>query len=331
MQPKIYWIDNLRGIACLMVVMIHTTTWYVTNAQSVSPMNWDLANILNSASRVSVPLFFMISGFLFFGERSAQPRHFLRIALCLLFYSGVALAYIVLFTSINAELSLKNLLQKPVFYHLWFFFAIAVIYLVSPLIQVKNVSGKMLLVLMVMIGIIANPNTVTQKIGGFEWLPINLYINGDTFYYILYGMLGRAIGMMDTQKKALTVISALLCITAVVVISRGTLYELRWRGNFADTWYVYCGPAVFVFAMSLLTLVKNTLNKQTVPVLGLISRHSLGIYGFHALIIHALRTNGIEMKQWPPLDIVWIFSITLAGSLLLSMLLQRVDTRRLVS
>lgn len=331
MQAKIYWIDNLRGIACLMVVMIHTTTWYVTNAQSVSPMNWDLANVLNSASRVSVPLFFMISGFLFFGERSAQPRHFLRIALCLLFYSGVALAYIVLFTSINAELSLKNLLQKPVFYHLWFFFAIAVIYLVSPLIQVKNISGKMLLVLMVMIGIIANPNTVTQKIGGFEWLPINLYINGDTFYYILYGMLGRAIGMMDTQKRALTVISALLCITAVVVISRGTLYELRWRGNFADTWYVYCGPAVFIFAMSLLTLVKNTLNTQTVPVLGLISRHSLGIYGFHALIIHALRTNGIEMKQWPPLDLVWIFSITLAGSLLLSMLLQRVDTRRLVS
>ncbi len=26
MQSKINWIDNLRGIACLMVVMIHTTT-----------------------------------------------------------------------------------------------------------------------------------------------------------------------------------------------------------------------------------------------------------------------------------------------------------------
>ena len=66
MQPKIYWIDNLRGIACLMVVMIHTTTWYVTNAHSVSPVTWDIANVLNSASRVSVPLFFMISGYLFF-------------------------------------------------------------------------------------------------------------------------------------------------------------------------------------------------------------------------------------------------------------------------
>ena len=331
MQPKIYWIDNLRGIACLMVVMIHTTTWYVTNAHSVSPITWDIANILNSASRVSVPLFFMISGYLFFGERSAQPRNFLRIGLCLLFYSAVALLYIALFTSINVEISLKILLQKPVFYHLWFFFAIAVIYLVSPLIQVKHVGGKMLLVLMVVIGIIANPNTVPQKIDGFEWLPINLYINGDTFYYILYGMLGRAIGMMDTQHKPLSWMSAALFIAGVFIISRGTLYELQWRGNFADTWYLYCGPMVFICAIALLTLVKNTLDTRTVSGLGLISRHSLGIYGFHALIIHALRTSGIELKNWPILDIIWIFCATLAASLLLSVLVQRIDKNRLVS
>ena len=322
MASKINWIDNLRGIACLMVVMIHTTTWYVTNAHSISSVNWDIANILNSASRVSVPLFFMISGFLFFGERSAQPRHFTRIAACLGFYSAVALLYITLFTSINAGLSLKYLLQKPVFYHLWFFFAIIVIYLVSPLIQVKNVSGKMLLALMVVIGLIANPNTVSQKIDGFEWLPVNLYING---------MLGRAIGMMETQRRSLNWLCASLFIAGVAVISRGTLHELQWRGNFADTWYLYCGPMVFLCAVSLLTLVKNTLNARPLPVLSVISRHSLGIYGFHALVIHALRTRGVELKSWPVLDIIWIFAATLVISLLLSMLLQRIDTRRFVS
>ncbi|MGR4051231.1 acyltransferase [Kosakonia cowanii] len=331
MPSKIHWIDNLRGIACLMVVMIHTTTWYITNPATVTSFDWNVANLLNSASRVSVPLFFMISGYLFYGERSAQPRHFARIALCLLFYSAIALLYIVLFTSINSDLSLKNVLQKPIFYHLWFFFAVIVIYLLSPLIQVKALSGKMLLALMVVIGVVANPNLVTLKSDGVEWLPINLYINGDTFYYVLYAILGRAIGMMETQKRALNWLSAAVVVLAVVAISRGTLHELRWRGNFADTWYLYCGPMVFLCAIALFTLVKNTLNSRTLPGLALISRHSLGIYGFHALIIHALRTRGVEVQSWPLLDILWVFSAALAASLALSMLVQRIDHRRFVS
>lgn len=331
MQPKINWIDNLRGIACLMVVMIHTTTWYITNAHSISPLNWDIANVLNSASRVSVPLFFMISGYLFFGPRSAQPRHFLRIALCLLFYSAVALLYIAAFTHINIESSLRNIFQKPVFYHLWFFFAIAVIYLVSPLIEVKAISGKMLLALMVVIGLVANPNTVSLKAGGVEWLPVNLYINGDTFYYLLYGLLGRAIGMMDTQKRSLTWLCGLGFILAVGIISRGTLHELNWRGNFADTWYLYCGPMVFICAGTLFVVAKNCLNQRVLPGLALISRHSLGIYGFHALIIHALRSSGLDLKNWPLLDIVWIFSITLMGSLALSALVQCADRKKFIS
>lgn len=331
MQEKINWITSLRGIACLMVVMIHSTTWYITHPHSISLLDWDIANLLNSASRVSVPLFFMISGYLFFGERSAQPRHFLRIVLCVVFYSALSLLYITLFTHINVVLSLKHLLQKPVFYHLWFFFAIIVIYLLSPLLQVKQVSGKMLLILMLVIGLLANPNMVSVKAGGVEWLPLNLYINGDTFYYVLYGVLGRAIGMMDTDKKWLTLLCAALFATAVWIISRGTLHELKWRGDFGDTWYLYCGPAVFVCAITLLTLVKNTLNTRPVPALTLIARHSLGIYGFHALIIHALRASGLELTRWPLLDIFWIFGAALGGSLLLSTLVQRLDSRRLVS
>lgn len=72
MQEKISWITNLRGIACLMVVMIHSTTWYITHPHSISLFEWDIANLLNSASRVSVPLFFMISGYLFFW-RTQRP------------------------------------------------------------------------------------------------------------------------------------------------------------------------------------------------------------------------------------------------------------------
>lgn len=330
-QQKINWIDNLRGIACLMVVMIHTTTWYITNANIVSPFSWDLSNVLNSASRVSVPLFFMISGYLFFGERSAQQRHFLRIVTCLLFYSVIALIYIKLFTPINAGLSLRYILQKPVFYHLWFFFAIMVIYLLSPLIQVKKVNATVILGLMVLLGVVANPNTVPQTLDGFKWLPINLYIRGDTFYYVLYGLLGRAIGMFETDKRWISGLAAGIFVLCIFSISTGTRHQLEVNGNFADTFYVYCGPLVFIAAIGLLVLVKNCLNSRPLPGLTLISQHSLGIYGVHALIIHFLRTHGYQITSSPVLDILWIFGVTLAGSLLLSMVLQRIDTRKMVS
>lgn len=331
MTQKINWIDNLRGIACLMVVMIHTTAWYITNANIVTPFSWDLSNVLNSASRVCVPLFFMISGYLFFGERSAQQRHFLRIVTCLLFYSVIALIYIKLLTPINAGLSLRYILQKPVFYHLWFFFAIMVIYLLSPLIQVKKVNAMVILGLMVLLGVVANPNTVPQTLGGVKWLPINLYINGDTFYYVIYGLLGRAIGMLETDKRWISGLAAGLFVLCVFSISTGTRHLLHVNGNFADTFYVYCGPLVFIAAISLLVLVKNCLNGRPLPGLALISKHSLGIYGFHALIIHFLRTHGYQITNSPVLDILWIFGAALAGSLLLSMALQRIDSRKMVS
>ncbi|WP_034947254.1 acyltransferase [Erwinia oleae] len=331
MTEKIGWIDNLRAVACLMVIMIHTTTWYVTNAPAVAEHTWDLSNLLNSASRVCVPIFFMISGYLFFGERSAQGRHFLRIVLCLLFYSAVALAYITWLTPISEGLSVRHLLQKPVFYHLWFFFAIIAIYLLSPLIQVKPVSAGYLAIIVLLLAVLANPNTVEKSVGPFQWLPVNLYISGDSFYYVLYALFGRAIGMMNTRWRGVSGLAVVVFIACVAAIALGTKKQMAINGAFADTWYLYCGPAVFVAAVSLLILFKNCINQRPLPFLATISRHSLPIYGFHALFIHFMRTHGLDHTSRPLIDIPLVFAITLAGSLLLSVALQKMDTRRLVS
>ena len=88
---------------------------------------------------------------------------------------------------------------------------------------------------------------------------------------------------------------------------------------------------VFICAAALFIVVKNTLNHRVLPGLSLISRHSLGIYGFHAFIIYLLRSWNIDLKSWPALDIIWVFSATLTGSLLLSMALQYMDKRRFIS
>ncbi|WP_413721691.1 acyltransferase [Sodalis sp. RH24] len=330
-DKRIDWIDNLRALACMMVIMIHTTSFYVTHGLDIGEHNWLLANVLNSASRVAVPLFFMISGFLFFGARRAGARHFLRMGLCLLFYSLIGLLYMALFTPINAARALEGALQKPVFYHLWFFYAVMVIYLLSPLIEIKPVSAGFLATIIVLLAVMANPNTVTFNRGHITLLPVNLFISGDMFYYILYAVLGRAVGMLDLRGKKIPVIAAALFIISVVLVAVGTKKQLIVNGDFADTYYLYCGPLVCIGAVSLFVFFKQACRRQWWPPLRLISRYSLAIYGFHAFIIHFIRTHGLDFKAAPPLDIMYVFIATLLVSLLLAAGLRRVDVRRWVS
>ncbi|MEC5320425.1 acyltransferase [Brenneria populi subsp. brevivirga] len=330
MSGKIVWIDNLRAVACMMVVMIHSTAYYITAGGAPGDTHWDVANVLNSASRVCVPLFFMISGYLFFGARSAQKKHFLRIGLCILFYSAVSLIYMALLTPINPLNAARYFLQKPIFYHLWFFYAIAVVYLLSPLINVKPVSGKYLAIFIVALAVVANPNTGRVDFAGVKLLPVNLYVYGDTFYYLLYALIGRALGMLEIPRRgAIAAIPAF--IACVLLVAMGTKHHSMMSDNFNQTFYIYCGPLVFLAAVSLLMAFKRYLNHRLLPGLALISRHSLAIYGFHALIIHYLRTHGMSVESRPVLDIFYIFSAALLGSLLLSMALRKIDSRRLVS
>ncbi len=331
MTHRLIWVDNLRALACLMVILIHTTTYYVTTGVSVGNLNWDIANLLNSLSRVSVPLFFMISGYLFFGEKSAGKKHLLRIGCCLLFYSAVSLLYIALFTRIGFWPSLRNLLFKPVFYHLWFFYAIAVIYLLSPLIQVKPAAARTALVIGVVLGILVNPQMAQISWHQFHLIPVNLFVAGDTFYYVLYALLGRAIGMMDTQRRGVTMLAGLLFAAAVGLIAVSTKKQMFINGAFADTYYVYCGPLVFIAAIALFVWGKNSLATAMLPGMRRVADHSLAIYGFHALIINLIRSQKWDVIRWPLLDMVYVFAVALGVSLLLGYAVRRLDPRRLVS
>lgn len=331
MSQKISWIENLRALACIMVVMIHASTSLVVNYPAMHTASWTTANLLNSASRVCVPLFFMISGVLFFGERSAQKRHFLRVTLCLLFYSAASLVYILLLTKIGFWPSLRLILEKPVFYHLWFFYAIIVIYLLSPLIQVKAIAGKSLLTGALVLGVLANPQFPEVSWQKIHLLPLNLYIGGDTFYYVLYALMGRAISQLNTEKPAITLTAASVFLLSTLAIATGTYRQMLINQNFADTFYVYSGPLVFISAMALFITFKNALSERVLPGFALISRHSLAIYGFHALIIIGLRGRHLDFPQFTLLNVVFLFACGLGGGLLLARVLGTFDRRNWVS
>ncbi len=92
------WIDTIRATACMMVIMLHVAAYYVTRS-SVNSDYWNFANIIDSATRSCVPLFFMISGYLFLGSRAPKFRHILRVVSSIAVYSAVAVVTLWVVTS----------------------------------------------------------------------------------------------------------------------------------------------------------------------------------------------------------------------------------------
>ena len=59
-KNRIYYLDILRVIACLCVILIHSSSQYVV--KEVGSLNFWTGNIIDGFSRVAVPIFVMISG-----------------------------------------------------------------------------------------------------------------------------------------------------------------------------------------------------------------------------------------------------------------------------
>ncbi|WP_148203308.1 hypothetical protein [Sodalis glossinidius] len=55
-------------------------------------------------------------------------------------------------------------------------------------------------------------------------VPVNLFINGNMVYYLLYAIFGRAIGLLTLDNKRVTPLAAVVFLLAVVLIAAVSLF-----------------------------------------------------------------------------------------------------------
>src|SRR5438045_2090900 len=68
--------DLIRVVAGFMVVAIHISTIFVNYGPLFKTPDWWVANFLDSASRVAVPLFVMLSGMLLLNDKQYSTKEF---------------------------------------------------------------------------------------------------------------------------------------------------------------------------------------------------------------------------------------------------------------
>ena len=120
MKEKEYSFDVLRVIAMIMVIIIHVSNVYTRSFNFIDSNSYLVSLIFNTISRVSVPIFFMISGALLLDRKfdfKKYKKRIFRIILLIVVWDILYLIWEYLFLGVTYD-KLYRLLLEPYRAHL---------------------------------------------------------------------------------------------------------------------------------------------------------------------------------------------------------------------
>lgn len=212
MNKRIYYMDVARVCALIGMILVHidAMSWYDA---PMHPYPWLIYNIFDSFGRFSVPIFLMISGFLFLNpEREVTipklyTKYIKRIVIAFFFWSFLYAIITSGFATqrrLSAEI-VQKFLQDLFYgrYHMWYLCAILGLYMVTPVLRCIARDRNILRYFLVLSFVVA------YLLPTLQMIPI---LSGTTHYtyridisavsgYSFYFLMGYYLGTRDIEKK----------------------------------------------------------------------------------------------------------------------------------
>jgi len=320
MAEKTLYLIYIRVIATIFVVLIHASTGFL-NHIDLKAFDWNYANWINAATRCSVPLFVIISGYLLL-PKDENTWIFYKKRLPKLIYPFVfwTLVYLIYyfyrytnFGSLSMEKILSISLDKILHgasAHLWYFYMIIGLYLAIPflrkiLIQSSNREIEIFL-LFWLLSMCFTSKSLYTVMPKFDL----------TFFsgYIGYLVLGYYLSIREFKFKKSRLLFALVYLLMVVIGAIGT-YLLNQHANKLNTFfYNYLFITTAIAAASLFLWVKESLRNVKVPSWVLIiDRYSFGIY-----LSHIIPLNFLHPLISRYLSTVWVIPLATISTVIVS-------------
>jgi surface polysaccharide O-acyltransferase-like enzyme len=305
---KANWIDYARVIAIVMVILLHTSAPLLHQFNDLPAHYWLTANIYDSIVRVSVPIFFLVSGHLLL--RKSEPistflsKRMNKLLLPFVFWS-LFFVFWKGFVENNTGVSfwhIYSLILQPSYYHLWFLYALIGIYLFIPLLRLitKEIENKVFFYYLTLWFFSVAIIPIVEKV-----------IHTDSHYdlfsfsgFVGYFLLGHYLGS-KTYSKKVAVKALIVFICATLITAYGTYYlTLHNQGVFSGYFYELSSPNVIIASIAIFILIKHSFDKDKVysgKVSGWIksiSDCSFGIYFTHVIFLYLLKEGykGINLS-----------------------------------
>ncbi len=325
------WLDNVRTVSCLMVIIVHVTVLYKYIYGSVDNVYWYLTVFLDSASRMCVPLFFMVSGYIFLSDKSVRAKNALKIFTALTFYSVISVLYYVFFTGGNFINLIVTLYSKPEMYHLWFMFYLFTFYIMFYLIKVRELNPNIALIIIVLLFTVFNYKlNDISSLFGFE-IKNGFYIRSDYFHLFLYTVAGAYIARVE-ENRTFFLFAFIVMIASVAGITLLTIVKSEMVGKFDAVFQTYTSVPVFLSAVSMFYVIRYAkLHGKLASCSKLISKNSLAIYGIHAVILEIIRNRKLFLSENPAINMLFTYIIVFGFSLVLAVAIKKIDRKGFVS
>lgn len=314
-KQRIEYFDHLRLLATFMVIVIHVSGPYWYTAEISSPQ-WQILNLLESLSRWSVPVFFMISGTLFLGSsrdiRVILRKNLLRIVTAFLFWSAVYIGICFGKGQYTPAEAFREFLAG--YYHMWYLYAIAGLYLAVPILRMVAQSRQTMhyfLAMAFLFGCLLPQGAiflglVSPEARNTAERLLSLLSFQSVCGYSLYFVLGYCLHSADISPRNRKILYSLgaVSLLATVLLSGAAS---RILGQPVHVFLEYMTPNVFfvsaaVFVFARYNFRYGRLSPALVSLLQKLSVYSFGVYLVHPLLYDVLRYNlGVDLMACNPL------------------------------
>lgn len=291
---RVAWADLCRVVAIYGVILIHSCGAAFYAFGKTPLIDWLSANALDSAVRVAVPIFVMISGAMLLkpGMAIATPRDILRrvlkVLIPLIFWSAVHLYR-------NNALGpygegLLTIFTQPAMYHLWFVYMIVGIYLLLPFFQGIYEALRTRPALCAYFFVVWFVITCVPL-----YLPLQVLAIMQQKNFLGYGGFFILGGLISGVRREC--VSRWACVAVYAICSIITFY-LTWRfseqaGVPIERAYVYFTPNVVIASIAaFLAFSTIELSVRGAAVARWLGERSFIIFFVHVVVLEHVRYSG---------------------------------------
>ncbi len=314
---KIQYLDSLRALATVAVIIIHVSSPLINMAYLRQMDSWWIGNIFSSTSRFAVPMFLMLSGATLLSKTYSlsefYKKRLLRVFVPLIFWLFVYWLYrwVILIPKLQPHTlndiirwAVDLFLNEGVSKHLWYVYMILFLYIFIPFIsKIVQKAGNKNLVIFLLGWVVLCVFTYDMNLSFYKWTGDYEYKLLGYFEYSGFLILGHFLSKINLNFKGKKYTFLFVYFITIAVSAFVAYFSSKHDQRLNLRIYSYFSLNTIIQSAAIFLFIKEIVikNKIIEKLITTISNYSYGIYLVHIIIIGVLFRNGIYWSFANPL------------------------------